>query len=382
MKNYFKRIIDDKRGQGFTWGILSIVATISFTVFAFLNAMFGKGSHESRNKVVGTLFTLGVISSLAIAGLYTDTIPGWKDKLVFTKPGAAGGTGGQPTGSGGAVDIPLIKVSGADSTVTWSSINEFTGLPTGGTHRYLISKDGGITFGAARTVTDAATATLSPGDFVKTLFRNASTAGNDAYFSAVSEKTIGSGGTDQVEAKLYQNGTYTITVYDTDDNALSTVEPYATNQSLTTGDEKRLKVKLVGTFERAAPYGMIGVIDYNDSSIDKAILNFYGVGDEEAQSTYLTSVPKAHTQTYLNWKSVAFEVPAQYGSSDLIGYLFLKVDSAVEPVQNVTTATITFYKKNYYVNEDNKGAFTGPSAEDEDNVLTMPPSFGQRIAIE
>jgi len=255
------------------------------------------------------------------------------------------------------VETTLCPVE--DTTVTLSAIDKYTATASGGTHRYRICDSNGCS--PAKTVSDGGTLTASPGDVLEVLFENASTTG---YFSVAKTFTIPCAGTKTLYAKVVKNGSLTVKAWNTDGDK---IDGSSVNQTLGIGDVKTLDMSLEGQYQKEFPYGFVVVIEYNKSAEDDVILH-----DENGVDLPEVSVPSVYSPSYgTSSTTKAYEVPAVI-STDVVE---LRITLDASDTNNPGSGTdgdvkLTFYPKNYFINEDKGGAIDGPAAEDEDNVAT------------
>lgn len=242
-----------------------------------------------------------------------------------------------------------------DTTVTLASINKYTAIPTGGTHRYSLNGN------PAATVSDAATFTASPGDNLKVLFGNET---DGSYFGEIENYIIPCKGTATLSKERYQNGTLTIEVYNEEGNLINAG---ATNESLASGDVVTLESKLKGQYQRGFPHGLVVVAEYNgtgtSAEMDDVIVDFGG-SETNVPPMY---VPVMGTTS----KRKAYSIPSVTSNQILQGSVVIDVDDTVTPVFAMGNVTLTFFGKDYYINEDTAGSFDGPQASDEDDTATF-----------
>lgn len=321
--------------------ILAVGAIVSFTR--------GKRSKvlAMPKNVTGVLFLIGALFLFALQmGYLAQFNPALTPLTV---------SGGSDTSDGGSnVNADIIGCSTTDSqTITLSAVNKYTEAATGGTHRYRLN-------GApALTVSDAGTLTAYVGNKISVLWMNGTLTG---YFSKPETYSVECNGPRTFYAKLTQNGSISASLKD---NLGNTVNGGTNNMSLAAGDVKDAEVTLSGQYQREFPYGFVGVVDYNKTTMDDVILNKDGVNF--ASST----VPQTDTPTYgVDDVRKAYEVPAVVSNADLVFKATLDADDSNEPLSESSDVILRLYGKNYFINEKNGGAFEGPSVDDENGALT------------
>ncbi|MHA1867824.1 MAG: hypothetical protein ACTSXD_07135 [Candidatus Heimdallarchaeaceae archaeon] len=311
--------------------------------------------------LVGAVFfaswQYGLLESYGIIPLGKIAIPGTDLSLTAVPTTGIGGT--------------RIITNAEDTTVTWAWVNKYTNVAGGGTHAYRVSSDGGRTYSPSKTVSDGGTDTLSPGDVVQTLFGNGT---DTTYFGVVTQETIPNRGTYTIHAKAVANGTLTIRVFNEEGNIIDTS---GENETIGAGDTVNLKIELQGPNKAGFPYGGVLIIELNGTEYD----------EEEIDLTFndLTlrkvSTPNVHTITATDNKVITYEVSAIEGTSVHTGNLYLKADDSINP-GNTGDPIIVFRPYDYFINEDNGGAFEGPAVEDEDNVATFDHITSTTISVD
>lgn len=276
------------------------------------------------------------------------------DKVAI--PGTNYSFSAAPTGTGGT----RVITNAEDTTVTWAWVNKYTNAAGGGTHAYRVSSDGGRTYAPTKTVSNAGTDTLSPGDVVKTLFGN----GTDAtYFGVVTQETIPTKGTYTIYTEAVANGTLTMRVFNEEGNIIDTL---GENETIGAGDTVNLKVELQGPNKAGFPYGGVLIIELNGTEYDEA--------NTELTFNDLTlrkvSTPSVHSISQTVNKVITYEVSAIEGTAVHTGNLYLDADDSTNPGDS-NDPILVFRPYDYFINEDNGGAFEGPAVEDEDNTATF-----------
>ena len=251
-----------------------------------------------------------------------------------------------------AQSTPTGKCYGVDDvTVTLSSVNADTNVPTGGSHRYKVN-------GApALTVSNAGTLTASPGQMLEVMWYNESLTGG--YFSAVDKFEVPCSSTKTFSKNLYMNGTRTIKVFNEEGNLITSS---TNNETLDNGDVVTLTAQIVGQYQKGMPYGGVIVADYNMSSYDDVVVNFGGSK---------VSTPNFYKVSSVDSTTKSYSVPAIMSNQILQGSVMIDVDDTFNPSESTTgegVITLSLYPYNYYVNEDKAGSFEGPAVEDEDDA--------------
>jgi len=330
----------------------AIIAIIG--VIAVLIALFA-GSKKVR---MPTRWIAGVLIVTAVVGY---AFPGQIGFLGFLDDQVKIGGSTLSVGDEPASNVPGTICAVEDTTVTLTSVNAFTDVSAGGTHRYSLNGN------PALTIADAGTFTASPGDRLKVLWQNASTSAG--YYSDVSDIVIACKGTQTVSTKLYQNGTLTIDVFNEGGNLIDS----SNNETLAAGDTVTLKAELTGQYQRGFPYGGIVIAEWNGTEIDDVILNFGGAKvDTPDFFTRNTSYPS---------QVATYSVPQLLGNIKVTGTMYIDADDAVNPDDSSPIA-LRWYPSNYYIDDDKGGAFEGPAAEDEDNVRTYSNSTVFNVVIQ
>ncbi len=319
---------------------------IFLVLFGFIFGMTKKKKVMNKNKWIFALpfliFGFGLIlfqsGTLAQFGFEPQTLAIGGEEIV---------EGGLDT-SGAITGCDL----GTKTTITLSAIDKYTSAGTSGTHRYRIN-------GApALEVSDTGTFTASPGDKLTILWENASTTG---YFSDVSNVEVPCSGAKTFYTTLAQNGTLSSSIKDFDDDTVGS----GNNVTLGAGDVKYATVKLSSAYQRDFPYGFVVTVEMNQTSMDDVILTQDGV--ELPSST----IPQSVSPTYSTESSrKAYLLGGIFSNEDVYIKVTLDADDSNNPQVSGGDVFLTFSPLNYFINEDNGGAFEGPSVEDEDNSLT------------
>ena len=232
-----------------------------------------------------------------------------------------------------------------DTTVTLSAFNKYTSASTSGTHKYRIN-------GApALTVSDAGTFTASPNDAISILWMNES----NGYYGDVSNEVVPCSGTKTFSQSLIQNGTQTIEVYNEESNL---IDGTSNNETLSAGDVVSLESKIKGTYQKGMPYGGVLVVEYNKTLVDDVVVDFGGSK---------VNVPVTYAIT-LSTESVtkAYSIPALLSNQILSGSITIDADDTNDPTDS--DVLLKLYVNDYFVNENNGGAFEGPAVTDENDA--------------
>ena len=333
---------------------ISLIAGIIGAVLLILS--LAKGYKDKGTKVIMTW--------LAIGGIVIAVLPAFMPVAFLTDP-LGGATIAVSTGT-----IPTQSVVGGicgveDTTVTISAVDAYTEASAGTTHRYRVNN------GPALTVANAGTFTASPGDVISVLYGNET---DGTYYGFTETETLPCAGTKTISDKIYRNGTLTVEVFNEEGNLIDGVE----NETLANGDVVTLSSKLKGTYQRGFPHGGVIVAEFNGtgtSTIDDVIVNF---GGSE------TSVPGIYAITLgTNARTKAFTVPAILSNQIIEGKIVIDVDDTNNPVGTGDgDVVLTFYANDYFIDDDNSGAFAGPKVTDEDNVQTFLHTTASTLHID
>ncbi|GEM_PF-3030880 len=277
-------------------------------------------------------------------------------------PLSAGVTSGgtQPLASATGQNINVVGCNlGTQTTVTLSGKDAYNSSASGGTHAYMVSSDGGKTFGPVSTVSDAGTLTASPGQILDILWGNGATKG---YFSAISQNPIPCTGAVTFTQPLYTNGSFSSTVFNTNGQVIDGV---TANQTLGAGDIKDLSLKIIGTYQKATPYGWVAVVEYNKTDITQVKLM-----DSSGNLLPTASLPNSFTSGFAQGVATTsvYLIPGQFTSNDLNLKVELTASQTINPANGNTT--ITYFPLNDY-KDTGTGLFAGPSAVTNTNTVTM-----------
>jgi len=244
-------------------------------------------------------------------------------------------------------DTKLCAVE--DTTVTLSASDKYLSTATGGSHRYRVN-------GApALAIADAGTFTASPGDKLDILWGNGTTTG---IFGIVDSVYVPCVGTKTFTTLTVNNGSVTA-------NNLNNLDQVGANTTLGAGDIKDAKIKIQGQYQKEFPYGFVAVVEFNKTTMDDVILTSSGV-ELSSSNTPQTFSPAMGTES----STKAYVLPGAISNTEYTYSVTLDADDTNDPVSPSSDVKITLYPLNNFVNDKNGGAFEGPSAEDEYNVIT------------
>ena len=324
-------------------GTILGVAALLFLIWAF-------ATNSRKKDTRKTLFWIGGIAAL----MFILPIAGVGLNFFGTQLGGGVQTGAVvptlPTPGGGTTKVCAVE----DTTVTLSSVNKYTEVSTGGSHRYRINGN------PALVVSDAGTFTASPGDTVTVLFGNET---DGTYYGALATEVIGCQGTQTISAKRVQNGTMTINVYNEEGNQIN---GNAENETLAAGDIASLKWEVRGTNQQGYPFGGVFMLEVNKTDYDEGNLKLFLDGTELSKTT----TPDVQALSSVDNTIISFLAPAIEGAALHTGTIILDVDSGANP-GNTNDPVIRFRPYDYFINEDTGGSYDGPAAEDEDNAASF-----------
>ena len=252
--------------------------------------------------------------------------------------------------------IEIKGPCGVDSTtVTVAAQNYYTLAATGGIHRYSVNGN------PAKAASDGGTFTSSPGELIHVLFYNVTVPPQGfTYYPEVMDYTVGCEGTKTLAAKLYQNSTFTVRVFNEEGDLITGTGDY--NETLGAADTVTLTGDMAGDYQKAAsPFGGIVIAEYNSSTMDDVVVSFNGVSTKKPTPTF-------HTVSYTTHVTKSYEVPKSIGNSKIPMTVYLDVDNDENPTE-VTGEDILlrFCSASYYVDEDDQGAYK-IGVEDEDGL--------------
>ncbi|MDD5651204.1 MAG: hypothetical protein PHF86_12445 [Candidatus Nanoarchaeia archaeon] len=344
--------------------ILNVVPWIGVGIFALffivmIASLFGGRSQKSikRSKVSAVIMAFGVIAML----LFIPAVSNFIATTMNITPSTLA-IGGEETPSEG-VETPtgecidgFIKIDGSckclnvdKTTVTFPAVNAYTDTATGGTHAYKVNG------GALKTVSDAGSATLSPGDKLQILWYNES---GTSYFSDVTNVIVPCKGTyDVPSARLYANTSVTMTAITEDTNL---VMGTSNTQTIGAGEKVDIDLTLKGEYQTGSPHGEVVVCYYNKSSIDDCIVNLGGV---------LTTVPDSVTIAS-EYGAKAYTAPALLSNAKVEGIVTIDADDTYNPTVGDSNVTLYVYGNNWFINDKTGKSFDGPAVEDEDQAVT------------
>lgn len=272
-------------------------------------------------------------------------------------------TANQPSGS--------VACTVDTTTVTLSAVDKYTSVAAGGYHRYKLAG------AAAAVVADAGTFTASPGQKLEVLWSNASTTG---YFSKVATYTIPCSGTytpteGNSPIQLVNNGSLTTRIFNS--NGVL-IDGAATNQSLSAGDVKSLKMEIEGSYQKDIPYGVIAVVEFNKTSIDDVVLSNRATGVELVSA----NVPQVDATTLGTESSRKAYLIDSISSNAIQEFtVTLDADDSVTPGIG-SDVLIRYLPRNYFINDKTGASFDGPAAEDEYNVRTRSAGLSSTLEVD
>jgi hypothetical protein len=332
--------------QEFTWGaLILIVGFILAMVFMFASRVGKEVKKRKRSGTVAIVF--GVVSLIGLLSMFV-AIPGLDQKFSLNfQPQAIGG--GEENGTGEAILIDGEACYIEDTTVTLSSTNKYTGVATGGTHKYKVN-------GApALELSNAGTFTASPGDVIEVLWNNGSVS--NTYFSDLSTEKVPCRGTKTFSRQLDQNGTVTIEVInDIEGGVISTTK----NESLAAGDKKTLTLNLKGSYQRGQPHGGVIICEYNRTNYNDCVVSIGGTSLDAVPSFYVVGT---------GMKAKAYTVPAIESNAQLTGNILIDVGDNEPLPLDVAGLNLTYVPNNYYSDMKNGGVFS-LGVEDKYNIQT------------
>lgn len=322
-------------------------------------AVLGLGAIVLAKKK-GTRKTLGFIGlgllGVGLLGTFTMVIPQLQEPFAFTvTPPEEGEVPPIPPVEKGVIPCPT-----EDVTVTLSSIGKYTAISTEGTHRYRVN-------GApAKTVSNDGTFEASYGDILDILWMNESKTG---YFSAVDTFTVPCGGTKTFYTELAKNASLTVNIFNEEGNLEDGV---GENETLGTGDVVTLDMNVKGEFEKDFTHGFTLIVEMNKTAMDDII-----IADEDGVELADVDVPAVYTTDFgSDAKAKAYAFPAVISNIKWEGTITIDTDDNTNPQPAINRTTLgsniilTFSANNYYIDDDNKGVYAGPAAEDEDETAT------------
>ena len=340
----------------------SIIPYIIAGILAVAGAYFLFKKDKKDKKKVMMILGVVLLAGAAFAGAWQygllasyGIIPIGKIAIPYTNYSLTA----VPTGGAGLTTGACL--SSDKTTVTWSWVNKYTNVAGGGTHAYRVSQDKGVTFEPSKTISNAGTDTLAPGNVVQTLFGNET---DGTYFGVVTTETIPCTGAWILSAKAVANGTLTMNSYTEGGDMTS---DGTNNETIGAGDAVNLKFEVQGPNKAGFSYGGVLIVEMNGTEYDEedTVITFSDLSVRK-----LTTVPNVYSVAATDHKAVAFEVGAIEGTTLHVGSLYLKADDSKNPAAS-NTLTIEFRPYDYFINEDNGGTFEGPAVEDEKNTATF-----------
>lgn len=327
--------------------ILLVIAAAIIAVVA------GLAAKQKKSRMTG----FWIAAVIGVVGILPILLPAIALQFpILTQDINLGGGGQQPVAIYSVPTSPQAPVSSGicaveDTTITLSGINKYTSAASSGTHKYRIN-------GApALTVSDAGTFTASPGDKLEILWMS---EGN-TYYGEVSNEVVPCLGTKTFSKELVSNGTLTIEVYNEEGNLIST--DGVNNETLAAGDVVTLNSKIKGTYQKGMSLGGVLVVEYNKTSIDDVIVEFGGSK---------VSVPPVYSITFGSDASTkAYSIPSILSNQILEGKITIDADDTNNPAVTANDVKLKLYINDYYVDDLNGGAFSGPAVIDENDAATQ-----------
>lgn len=339
----------------------SIIPYIIAGILAIAGAYFLFKKAKSDKKKVMTILGVVLLVGAAFAGAWQyglltsfGIIPIGKVAIPYTNYSLTA----VPTG--GISQVTGACLTADKTTVTWSWVNKYTNAAGGGTHAYRVSQDGGRTYLPAKTVSNAGTDTLAPGNVVQTLFGNGT---DGTYYGVVKQETIPCTGAHTISAQAVANGTLTINVFNEEGNL---IDGSGENETMGAGDSVNLKIEIQASNKAGFPYGGVFIVEVNGTSMDEEDLELVF----QDLTTRKVGNPNVHSVTTVDSKVVTFEVSAFEGTGLHTGTLYLKADDTYNPA-DVVDPIVIFRPYDHFINNDNGGTFDGPAVEDEDNLAAF-----------
>ena len=251
---------------------------------------------------------------------------------------------------------PSTVVAGCnveDTTVTLAGVNAFTGVATGGAHRYTING------GPAKAVADAGTFTASPGDVLNILWFNVSQTG---YFGKITKETIPCKGTEIISTELYTNESTAALDVDFFNRDGNKMDEGIANQSMGASDKKIITLRWSGTSETGYPHGATVVFDLNRTAFDDIVV----IGAEKV------GTPNSHAVRTTADTTRAFHIDGPIGveEKEWLVEVTTSATGGVAAVVMSNGVNATFLPENFYIDDDKGGAYAGPAVDDEDNTRT------------
>lgn len=286
-----------------------------------------KFNKKSQVPGMGLFITLFAIVGVVFAVFWVASLMGGKGSGLTVTPSVDGVTATDVLGK-----ITLTE----DTTVTFSAVDKFdSSIGINGNHQYIVNG------GAAKTVANLGTDTLSPGDSLMVLFGQGNNSGTVVYLNSLKTFTVPDKGTYNPKGELYRNGTLTSRIFNEEGNL---VDDTNENETLAAGDVVTLNVELQGQYERGQfANGGCAIVEYNTTAYDDVI---YDVGGSKIGTPdyYTVSATAMTTKTYT--------IPAFTSNAKLTGSLMVDVDDVVDPVSFAAgTSSGTHIRLNFVPNE-------------------------------
>lgn len=277
-------------------------------------------------------------------------------------------TGGQPP----YIPPTTAACSYDGNTVTFSSVDAYSGSASGGVHAWKRSGSSVVNY-----VSDAGTASLTPYETITILLGNESDTG---YYAEKFNFQVPCAASSELKLNgdsphTYRNGTLTVRIFNEEGNI---VDGNGENETLTAGDTPNLKLEVQGQYQRGFPHGFLLVVEYNKSSFDNIVPSFneFSIGPA-------VTVPTVHTISSTGRTAKAYELPAMISNTMWTGTLAVDVgDDTTDTVSDTDDPIIYFYAKDYFIDSDNGNAFAGPSIEDEDNTQTFFHTTSSTLSVD
>src|SRR3990167_3254050 len=318
----------------------------------------------------GTRMTLGILGISAIAiSLVAFAMPSTQFGAFLGTPLAAGDVQPQLQQQNQQAQVQqpstLAICAVEDTTVTLSGQNKYTSVATGGNHRYRVN-------GApAKTVADAGTFTASPGDVLSVLWLNESATGS---FASTGTYTVPCSGTKTFSTLTVGNGSLTTKILDQDANDLISA---SNGENLAAGDVVDLSMTLQSDYQKDIPYGLVRVVEYNKSTLDEVKLLSDGFVLVSA------SVPISDTPILAGSSTrIAYLIPELLSNAEYKYTVHIDADDTLNPSALDSNITFRDYPRTFFVDDDNGGSYSGPAAEDEDNVVTRTGQYTSTLNID
>lgn len=225
------------------WGLIVLVVGALMGILGILLAK-AKTTRMWLGWIGAGFLILGVVAQVV-------TVPYLSQPLSSgTSPSSTLSIGDQGTSTGTtSTSTSTSSPSGASTglcvatdqvTVTLRAQNKQTKAAAGGTHRYQLDN------GQWTTIADGGTFIASPQQKLNVLFENASTTAN--YYSSLESFTVpckATFDTSSIGGQLSQNGSITVTYFNTNDVA---IDGNGANLTLAAGDTPTIKFKVQGQY--------------------------------------------------------------------------------------------------------------------------------------